>query len=59
MSTNGISSYLTVVYQVAIDRKALDQQKLAGQHAVALIDAAGQLPKQLPPPPGSTISVKA
>jgi hypothetical protein len=59
MSTNGISSYLTVVYEVAVERKTLDQQKQAGEQAVALIDAASQLPQQQPPPPGSTISVKA
>jgi hypothetical protein len=59
MSTNGISSYLTVVYQVAVERKALDQQKAAGEQAVALIDAVGELPQQQPPPPGSTVSVKA
>jgi hypothetical protein len=59
MSMNGISSYVTVVYEVAMERKALDQQKAAGQQAVALIDAVADLPKQQPPPPGSTISVKA
>jgi hypothetical protein len=59
MSMNGISSYLTVVYEVAVERRGLEQQQQAGAQAVALIDAVGQLPQQQPPPPGSTISVKA
>jgi hypothetical protein len=59
MSTNGISSNIAVVYEVATERKALDRQKAEGEQAVALIDAANALPQKQTPPPGSTISVKA